>query len=272
MGKGGEKGEESGECKPQVRSYTWEEIQKHNLRTDRWLVIERKVYNVTQWASRHPGGQRVIGHCAGEDATVRARGRSGIRRSPAGRALPPLSPHISPHTADTRGRSASPAGQHAGERSGEAPLRGFVCVRAVPGVGDSWAGGLPLLRARLRACRGARTGRVKARPPFHCRSVAGGSRTRRRSAFSQERIPQRAVVQVSTGGGVGWGKKSLPLLQLLLGSTAGLFPTPLLFRQLKKKKAEWVGPNRFRDCRLSFAPKPPRAETHPKSTFPARGG
>uniref|UniRef100_A0A8C2U3Y1 Fatty acid desaturase 2 n=1 Tax=Coturnix japonica TaxID=93934 RepID=A0A8C2U3Y1_COTJA len=69
MGKGGEKGEESGECKPQVRFYTWEEIQKHNLRTDRWLVIERKVYNVTQWAKRHPGGQRVIGHCAGEDAT-----------------------------------------------------------------------------------------------------------------------------------------------------------------------------------------------------------
>ncbi|NXJ08150.1 FADS2 desaturase, partial [Odontophorus gujanensis] len=69
MGKGGEKGEESEECKPQIRSYTWEEIQKHNLRTDRWLVIERKVYNVTQWAHRHPGGQRVIGHCAGEDAT-----------------------------------------------------------------------------------------------------------------------------------------------------------------------------------------------------------
>ncbi|NXC37657.1 FADS2 desaturase, partial [Penelope pileata] len=69
MGKGGEKGEEAGECQPQVRSYTWEEIQKHNLRTDRWLVIERKVYNVTQWAYRHPGGQRVIGHCAGEDAT-----------------------------------------------------------------------------------------------------------------------------------------------------------------------------------------------------------
>lgn len=41
---------------------------------------------------------------------------------------------------------------------------------------------------------------------------------------------------------------------------------------VKKKKAEWVGPNRFRDCRLSFAPKPPRAERHPKSTFPARGG
>ncbi|NXJ97985.1 FADS2 desaturase, partial [Corythaixoides concolor] len=69
MGKGGEKGGESGEPAAQIRFYTWEEIQKHNGRTDKWLVIERKVYNVTQWATRHPGGHRVISHCAGEDAT-----------------------------------------------------------------------------------------------------------------------------------------------------------------------------------------------------------
>ncbi|KFQ94146.1 Fatty acid desaturase 2 [Nipponia nippon] len=69
MGKGGEQGGESGEPEGQSRFYTWEEIQKHNLRTDKWLVIERKVYNVTKWANRHPGGHRVISHCAGEDAT-----------------------------------------------------------------------------------------------------------------------------------------------------------------------------------------------------------
>ncbi|KFQ21490.1 Fatty acid desaturase 2 [Mesitornis unicolor] len=69
MGKGGEKGGESGEPEAQIRFYTWEEIQKHNLRTDKWLVIERKVYNITKWAYRHPGGHRVISHCAGEDAT-----------------------------------------------------------------------------------------------------------------------------------------------------------------------------------------------------------
>ncbi|KFO58322.1 Fatty acid desaturase 2 [Corvus brachyrhynchos] len=68
MGKGGEQGGDSGEPAAQIRFYTWEEIQKHNLRTDKWLVIERKVYNVTKWANRHPGGQRVISHCAGEDA------------------------------------------------------------------------------------------------------------------------------------------------------------------------------------------------------------
>ncbi|XP_072494720.1 fatty acid desaturase 2-like protein FADS2B [Notamacropus eugenii] len=49
--------------------YTWEEIQKHNLKTDQWLVINRKVYDVTKWADRHPGGSRVLNHYAGEDAT-----------------------------------------------------------------------------------------------------------------------------------------------------------------------------------------------------------
>ncbi|MEJ1273422.1 fatty acid desaturase 2 [Cricetulus griseus] len=50
-------------------TFRWEEIQKHNLRTDQWLVIDRKVYNVTKWSKRHPGGHRVIGHYSGEDAT-----------------------------------------------------------------------------------------------------------------------------------------------------------------------------------------------------------
>uniref|UniRef100_A0A3B3CGD5 acyl-CoA (8-3)-desaturase n=1 Tax=Oryzias melastigma TaxID=30732 RepID=A0A3B3CGD5_ORYME len=49
--------------------FTWEEVQKHCTRTDQWLVINRKVYNITQWVKRHPGGSRVISHYAGEDAT-----------------------------------------------------------------------------------------------------------------------------------------------------------------------------------------------------------
>ncbi|XP_048401276.1 acyl-CoA Delta-4 desaturase isoform X3 [Stegostoma tigrinum] len=69
MGKGGEKGEEEGGYEKMLTHYTWEEIQKHNSRTDKWLVIDRKVYNVTNWALKHPGGIRVISHFAGEDAT-----------------------------------------------------------------------------------------------------------------------------------------------------------------------------------------------------------
>ncbi|XP_043923383.1 acyl-CoA 6-desaturase isoform X2 [Protopterus annectens] len=66
MGKGGE---ESADCEKALPKYSWEEIQKHNLRADKWIVLERKVYNITEWAKRHPGGIRVISHFAGEDAT-----------------------------------------------------------------------------------------------------------------------------------------------------------------------------------------------------------
>ncbi|KAK1335436.1 hypothetical protein QTO34_003222 [Cnephaeus nilssonii] len=69
MGKGGNQGEGAPEREAPMPTFRWEEIQKHNLRTDKWLVIDRKVYNITQWSSRHPGGHRVIGHYAGEDAT-----------------------------------------------------------------------------------------------------------------------------------------------------------------------------------------------------------
>ncbi|XP_028916596.1 fatty acid desaturase 3-like [Ornithorhynchus anatinus] len=70
MGKGGEKGKESQEPgEEQIPVYDWEEIKKHNLPMDKWLVIERKVYDITRWAERHPGGNRLISHHAGEDAT-----------------------------------------------------------------------------------------------------------------------------------------------------------------------------------------------------------
>ena len=55
-----------------LNRYTWQEIQRHNQKTDQWLVINRKVYDVTGWADRHPGGRQVLKHYAGEDATVRS--------------------------------------------------------------------------------------------------------------------------------------------------------------------------------------------------------
>jgi fatty acid desaturase 2 (delta-6 desaturase) len=34
------------------------------------LLIENKVYDITNWAKRHPGGGKILGHFSGEDATV----------------------------------------------------------------------------------------------------------------------------------------------------------------------------------------------------------
>ncbi|XP_075403727.1 fatty acid desaturase 2-like protein FADS2B [Tenrec ecaudatus] len=52
-----------------LNRYTWQEIQQHNQEADQWLVINRKVYNITNWIHRHPGGRLVLQHYAGEDAT-----------------------------------------------------------------------------------------------------------------------------------------------------------------------------------------------------------
>ncbi|XP_055283958.1 fatty acid desaturase 2-like protein FADS2B isoform X2 [Moschus berezovskii] len=52
-----------------LNKYTWQEIQRHNKETDQWLVINRRVYDVTGWVDRHPGGRQVLNHYAGQDAT-----------------------------------------------------------------------------------------------------------------------------------------------------------------------------------------------------------
>ncbi|XP_041965476.1 acyl-CoA 6-desaturase [Alosa sapidissima] len=70
MGRGGQKTDPALENGGRGASiFTWEEVQKHSRRGDQWLVINRNVYNISDWVKRHPGGIRVISHYAGEDAT-----------------------------------------------------------------------------------------------------------------------------------------------------------------------------------------------------------
>ena len=45
------------------------EVYKHNTRQDCWMVIEDKVYDVTSWIDKHPGGDLILSY-AGLDATV----------------------------------------------------------------------------------------------------------------------------------------------------------------------------------------------------------
>ncbi|XP_078472013.1 acyl-CoA 6-desaturase-like isoform X2 [Lampetra fluviatilis] len=54
------------------RLWTWEEVSQRSggrHGEPRWLVVERRVYDVTKWGARHPGGPRLLAHYAGEDAT-----------------------------------------------------------------------------------------------------------------------------------------------------------------------------------------------------------
>ena len=56
-----------------LRKITMDEVKKHNKKTDAWLVIEKKVYNVTSWISKHPGGM-IIMKGVGKDATSLFKG------------------------------------------------------------------------------------------------------------------------------------------------------------------------------------------------------
>ncbi|XP_058925639.1 acyl-CoA (8-3)-desaturase isoform X2 [Kogia breviceps] len=55
---------------PTPRYFTWDEVAQRSGRDkERWLVIDRKVYNISEFTRQHPGGSRVISHYAGQDAT-----------------------------------------------------------------------------------------------------------------------------------------------------------------------------------------------------------
>jgi len=51
------------------KQFDWNEIAKHNTDKDAWVVVENKVYEVTKWAPRHPGGKDIVLTFAGQDAT-----------------------------------------------------------------------------------------------------------------------------------------------------------------------------------------------------------
>jgi len=52
------------------RVFTRQEVARHNSFTDAWLVINKGVYNVTEWLPYHPGGEGKIQPWIGKDATV----------------------------------------------------------------------------------------------------------------------------------------------------------------------------------------------------------
>lgn len=49
---------------------TLEEIAKHNTDTDAWIIYKGKVYDVTDYVKKHPGGEPIIRKYYGKDCTL----------------------------------------------------------------------------------------------------------------------------------------------------------------------------------------------------------
>ena len=47
------------------KTFTFEDIQKHTTRSDCWVVIEGKVYDVTKFLDEHPGGGDLLVQASG---------------------------------------------------------------------------------------------------------------------------------------------------------------------------------------------------------------
>lgn len=50
------------------KSLTTQEVQNHSTKDDCWTIIEGRVYDITSYISRHPGGGDILQAC-GQDGT-----------------------------------------------------------------------------------------------------------------------------------------------------------------------------------------------------------
>lgn len=71
----------------ELNEYTKLDVAVHNKKEDCWTIIEGKVYNITSYVPRHPGGNNILSAC-GTDGTAffngEQAGLSGGRNNHSG--------------------------------------------------------------------------------------------------------------------------------------------------------------------------------------------
>jgi cytochrome b involved in lipid metabolism len=64
-------------------TYSMEEVKLHNSKVSCWSVIGGKVYDLTSWISKHPGGEGAILSICGKDGTYAFENQHGGQEKPA---------------------------------------------------------------------------------------------------------------------------------------------------------------------------------------------
>lgn len=51
-----------------VGPFTTEEVGKHNVRDDAWIIVDDKVYDITDFVDSHPGGDSILNNVGGDSS------------------------------------------------------------------------------------------------------------------------------------------------------------------------------------------------------------
>lgn len=66
----------------EVAGITLAEVAKHSTVEDCWVAVDGKVYDLTEFASQHPGGEGNIAQICGTDGTSAFKGQHGGESTP----------------------------------------------------------------------------------------------------------------------------------------------------------------------------------------------
>lgn len=71
-------------AQPAVKTFTMADVAKNNSATSCYSVVRGKVYDLTAWISKHPGGEGAIKRMCGVDGTPGFTGKHGGSAGPEG--------------------------------------------------------------------------------------------------------------------------------------------------------------------------------------------